>query len=145
MSLGVYSTPNENSVLSSQKPFTVTFDGRIGGALDRCVYIRNSNTARWYENITIKAVDTSGTDMVDGSQEGFSWKLIQKDIPPTDIEWDEVSSGNTLQLDTDLGNSAFADIITYIPVWIRVQIPRGQNIQTITDIVLRIDAQENAI
>lgn len=145
MSLGIYFAPNEDSILSSQKPFTVTFDGRIGGALDKCIYIRNSNTARWYESITVKAVDTSGTSMVDGSQEGFFWKLIQKDIPPTDIEWDEVSSGNTLQLNTSLGSSSFADVSTYIPVWIRVQIPRGQDIQTITDIVLRIDAQENAI
>ena len=145
MGLDIYSAPNEDSKFTTQSPFTVTFDGRIGGAQDKCIYIRNDDTARWYENITVKAVDTVGIDVVDGTQEGFFWKLIEKDVAPSDIEWNELSPGNTLQLSVDLGSSTSADIVTYIPVWVRVQIPRGQRIQTIKDVVLRLEAQEHVI
>jgi hypothetical protein len=145
MGLGIYEAANENAIISDENPFTVTFDGRIGGAQAKKVYIRNDASDKWYSSIQLVVLDTIGASIVDGTVSGWSWKLMEKDIPPTEEEWAEVSPGNTISFSSSLGSSSLADTITYLSVWVRVEIPRGQSIQTITDIVLRLTAQENLI
>lgn len=145
MGLGLYSKPDSDYPINSLNPFTVTFDGRIGGAQDRLIYLRNDDTDRWFNNITVQAIDPSGDDWVDGTIPGFSWRLMQQDVAPTEEEWGLVAAGNTLSISTVLGSSIFADIVTYVPIWVRVQIPRGQAVSTITEIIFRISATENAI
>lgn len=147
MALDLYLDTNENSKMSSDgsgyPAFTVTFDGRIGGSIDTRVYIRNDDLALYYTNITLGPVDTAGDNIVNGSIAGFDWRLAEKDIPMTNEEWALVTPGNTLSLSSDLGEDGLGDISTYLPVWIRVSIPRGSSIQTIKDVVLRIQATEN--
>jgi hypothetical protein len=145
LGLSLYSKPNELSQFTSRNPFVLTFDGRIGGAQDKLVYVRNNASDRWYDSIQLVAVDTDGIDIVDGTTAGWSWKLKEKDTAPTSEEWAIVSAGNTLSLGSSLGNTSMADIVTYLPVWVRVEIPRGQRIQTIIDVVLQISAQEHLI
>jgi len=145
MALALYSRPSADSLLSSLNPFTITFDGRTGGEQDKLVYIRNDATDRYYDDIVISVIDTESPDLVSGSIAGFVWKLMRKDIAPTNEEWSRVEPGNSLALDVALGDQYFADIVTFIPVWVRVGVPRGIKIQTITDIVLRLDATEHAI
>ena len=142
MSIGIYSSPDKDSIISSERPFTITFDGRVGGAQDRRIYIHNNDTTRWYSSITVQAVDESGINVVDGSEVGFSWRLVQKDVVPTNEEWALVSDGNTLSLSNNLGSISEPDVVTFLPVWIRVQIPRSQLVQTIVDVELRISATE---
>lgn len=142
MALGIYSTPHPDAQFGALQPFTITFDGRIGGAQDRLVYIRNDDATRWYSSVTISAHDTEGFNLVDGSQAGFSWKLMSKDIPPTEEEWALVSPGNTVSFSGNLGSDTLGDIITFVPVWVRVEIPRGQAVSVFTDITLRVRATE---
>ncbi|MHA1909774.1 MAG: hypothetical protein ACW98Y_20930 [Candidatus Thorarchaeota archaeon] len=146
MSLAIYSAPyDDNKLTGTNTTFTMTFDGRVGGIQDRRIYIRNDETIRWYENITLSVIDYTGDSIVDGTNPGFYWKLMEKDIIPTNEEWDLIASGNTLSLSSDLGSSLLADIVTYLPVWIRVAIPRGQSIQTIKGVILRISATEGVV
>jgi hypothetical protein len=145
MALALYSFPDESAKIIDSKPFTVTFDGRRGGSIQTKIYIRNDDSDRYYTDLQLVAYDTEGDNIVDGSQTGFEWKIIEKDIAPTLQEWEQVSAGNTLSVSVDLGTSVLGDIITYIPCWIMVNIPRSQPISTITDVVLRIQARESAI
>jgi len=50
-----------------------------------------------------------------------------------------------VSLGADLGSSGDGDIITFLPLWIRVAIPRAQRIQAITNVVIRITATENVV
>lgn len=133
MALALYSSPDSSSILSSDKPFTLTFDGRIGGAQDRCVYIRNDDYFRWYTDISISVIGSV-----------YQWKLMTKDTVPSHEEWRDVSTG-TLVLDTGIGSSSTVDIVTFLPVWVHVEVPRDQLIQTITSINLRIAATEHKL
>lgn len=144
MALGIYSDPNPEALITSSNPLTFTFDGRVGGTMSRKIYIRNDNPDRWYTNITVQPVDTSGTNIVDGSTPGFFWKLKEKDINPTPEEWDLVSNGNQITLSKNLGNNLLGDIVTFLPIWVKVSVPRGMDLQTIKDVVLRIQATEIA-
>jgi len=123
----------------------LTFDGRIGGERDRLVYVRNDDILRYYTDIQVSPTDSSGDNIVNGTTSGFFWKLMLKDIAPTNAEWALVSPGNTISLGADLGDTTAGDIVTYLPFWVRVAIPRSQRIQTITDVVLNITATEGAL
>lgn len=142
MALALYSAPNTNNQLSSLSPFTITFDGRVGGEQDKCVYLHNDSVTRWYDNITISIEDLEGVDLVHGAN-GCGWKLISKDIPPSNEEWSRVAVGNILALNLTLGSTILGDIVTFLPIWVRVILPHGMQVQTVRDIVLRIQATEH--
>jgi hypothetical protein len=145
LSLKLYSEPNEDAQFDATSPFTVTFDGRVGGKVDRLVYVRNDDILRYYTNIQAAAWTLSGEDMTDDSVAGFYWKMMVKDIRPTNEEWGQVSSGTAVSLGADIGSSGDGDIITFLPLWVRVSIPRAQRIQTVTSVVIRLTATENVV
>jgi len=142
MSLLLYSEPNKDATITSSKPFTVTFDGRVGGIQDKCIYLRNDSDGRYYSDVVVSIIGTAGNNITDGSQDGFEWKMIQKDIVPTNEEWGEVAAGNSVSLSSAIGSSSKADIVTYVPIWVRVAIPRSQRVQKITSVVFRVSATE---
>lgn len=148
MALGLYSKPVETAKLSEDgdqtTPFYITLDGKEGGAIDSLIYVRNDDISRYYTGITVRAVDTSGGWLTNGTQ-GFSWKLKEGSIRPLPQQWSSVSDGNTLSLSDNIGTSMIGDIITYLPIWIRVQIPRNESVATIKTVVLRISATEGYI
>lgn len=143
MGLGIYSKADVNTLVDTDTPLTFTFDGSIGGVMERVIYVRNDDTKYFYTNISVEAVDTSGDDITDESVAGFSWKFIEKDVLPSPEEWTLVTPGNTLTLSNDLGNALESDTITFLPVYLQVIIPRDRLITTIKDVVLRISATEN--
>jgi hypothetical protein len=146
MGLGIYSAPDESTKFTSISPFTVTFDGRVGGFQDKCIYIRNDDITLWYSDIVLAGVDTdAGDSRTDGTREGWEWKLLEKDVAPVLLEWRDIAAGNALSLSSNIGSSSRADISTFLPVWVHVETPRGQSIQTIVDIVLRLSAMENLL
>lgn len=145
MALGIYYAPNEDSQYTSLNPFAVTFDGRVGGSQDWLVYIRNNDDTRYYTGISLNATVSSGSDLTNNSVDGYIWKLMEKDIEPNDMEWNDIDPSNTISFSSNLGSSTAADTYTYLPVWIRVTVPDNQLIQSFNNVVLRISAQENLV
>jgi len=145
LALKLYEKPDVTGLLDSNNPFRVTFDGRIGGAFCKQIYIRNDNLDYRYTSIILSTVDTGSEDITDNSIHGFYWKLAEKDLCPTREAWDIISAGNSLTLSVAIGSSTYGDIITYVPVWVQVTIPRGQSVQNITTVKFRITATETLI
>jgi len=92
LSLDLYSEPNVDNKIETLSPFTVTFDGRVGGKLDRLVYVRNDNILRYYTNIAVTPCTLTGDSLVDDSTPGYYWRLMVKDIRPTNEEWNLLTS-----------------------------------------------------
>jgi len=146
MALKIYAYPDATFAYEATVPFTATYDGRTGGSIDKRAYVRNDNLYRWYSDIVVQAIDLSGDSMADGGIQGFFWQLAESNIELHPKEWELVTLGNSLALSVDLGNvTDGGDITTFLPIWVRVTIPRGLPIQNIKDIVLRISATEHYI
>jgi len=145
MALKLYKTADKDDYFDSLDPFTVTVDGRIGGIQDHKIYLRNDDASYWYDNVSVSLSDTSPSSHVDSTQEGWYWKLSQRDIELTHEEWTAITPGTTLTLTESIGNSQLGDVVTFIPIWVRVAIPRGQDIETLTTITFQITATEYLI
>ena len=145
MALKLYAHPDAGFPYTDRVPFTTTFDGRVGGSIDKLVYVRNDDLKRWYSDITVQAFDPDGDSMTDNSVPGFNWKLEQSDIELHPVEWGLIAYGNTLYMDSDIGDSLSGDIVTFLPVWVRVTVPNNLPIQNITDIILRVGGTEHYI
>ena len=145
MGLGLYSQPDIDTVFSATSPFTLTFDGKTGGSLEKCIYLRNDDTTKWYSSIQVEVVDDSGNDITDGTRQGWEWRLKESDLPLMVDEWDEVVPGNTLSVSSNLGTSIKADTVTFLPIWVRVMVPGNQRIQVIDNVVFHITATESLI
>jgi hypothetical protein len=135
MALGIYNSTSPTDVLGDDKPFTVTFDGRVGGIQDRCIYIRNDDLGSWYEDIVLQPIGITGS----------TWWLIEKDTVPINEDWEGVTPDIALSLSDNIGSATLSDTSTYLPVWIRIQIPKGADIQTITSITFRLTATRHLI
>lgn len=145
MGLGLYRAPRTTAAFTSDSSFTVTVDGRLNTSTSVPIYIRNDDSNLWYRDIRLSLVDGAGISRVDGSKEGFSFKLIQKDTPPHLVEWDRIEAGNELTVSTELGSGTKSDITTYITVWVRIEVPRGQSIGLIDDIYFNLEATEQVV
>lgn len=148
MALYIYSDPNISAELTQGtylKPFTVTFDGRTGGAIDKHLYVRNNESNKYYTDIVVDLLDSSTVDdWTDNSKLGFYWKLSTKDIVPTSEEWELISPGNSITL-SNIGNLYFGDISTYLSFWVRVVIPHNQAVTVRKTIHIRIQSTEHLI
>jgi hypothetical protein len=148
LALGIYSKPHPDFKLSDDgswdEPLVIPFDGRYGGAIDTDLYIRNDDLSLWYDGIMVVPVDLSNGYYVNGST-GFGWKLIESTQLPVPQAWESVSFGNTLSISYDIGTSSLGDIITYLPFWARIYVPRNEPIKTIKVVTLRISATEHLV
>ena len=144
MGIGLYLNTNINSKISDTNKFSITFDGRIGGIQDKQIYIRNDDITKWYNNIQLYVFDSGNNNIVNNQNNGWSWKLKEADIDPTNEEWNSISAGQTIAISVDLGSSTKFDIVTYVPIWLRIQIPSKQYVQTIETVSFNLLAQENA-
>lgn len=148
MALHIYTEPKKTTQLSEDgeqtSPLSIPLDGQTGGVIDFKLYVRNDDTTKYYEDITITAVDLSGGWLTDDSQ-GFSWRLKEGNIKPTPEDWLNVTAGNSLTLSDDLGTTIIGNITIYLPFWLRVTIPRRENAAAIKSVVLRLQATENLV
>jgi hypothetical protein len=145
VSLGIYKKPHPDSLFTSSNPFTVTFDGRLGGKIDQVIYIRNDNKDRWYSDIVVYPQHVDGEDIPLFEEDGYFMKMMEKDIAPVEEEWAAPVEGQGVFLSESLGNSSFGDIVTFVPVWVRIAIPEGWRIQTIKNIMFALTATENLV
>jgi hypothetical protein len=151
VALGLYREPNEDSRLSDTtdatlyRPFVMTFNGKAGGGISKLVYIRNDDLTRRYSSIVISAVDAETPSRVDNSRDGWVWKFLEKETAPTEEEWDLITPGASHSMSADIGDTRQGDVATYLALWVRIEIPIEQSIQTITNVILTLNATETVI
>lgn len=140
MALKVYENVGDTIPYSSEGLFTnpmiFSFDGRLGGSLEKKLYLRNDEIIYKYETITIEAEQFSGDTDYIGDSVGFSFKFEGGDTRPTEARWAAIVADNTISL------SDISDTTTYLPFWIRITIPYRIPVQHITSVRMKILATE---
>jgi hypothetical protein len=106
--------------------------------IEKKLYVRNDSVSHTYAGITVTPVDSSGLSLVDGT-EGFSWKLKAGNDRPLEAEWDTISDGALINL-SDINDSN-----TYLPFWVRIQVPRATAVQSGDQVTLKIAATQALI
>lgn len=148
MALGIYLLPSVDAPLSQDgdfiNPFSLTFDGRIGGVKEFRLYVRNDDPILYYTSITVKTQDTGTDDITDRPDDGFSWKLSAGDIQPTQNDWANVAAANTISL-SDIGAELSPDSSTFLPFWVYVQVPPGLDVQTFDTVQFVLQGEENLV
>ena len=145
MGISIYTTSNNTTDPVSEdgeftNPLLVSLDGKNGGVLQKRLYLHNNSPTLSYSGIDLTVVDEVGFSVVDG-EHGFSWKLREGDLQPTDEEWKVIDPGNEISF-SGIGNDLVTDTSTYLPFWVRVEIPRNTSVQTITDVQFQLTGQE---
>lgn len=141
MSLRIY-----DSVSGSSSPFSVggvfthplltSVDGRTGGVIEKLLYVRNTNELFQYEDISVVAEQSEGDIDLIGGTNGFSHKMKAGDTKPSSDEWLTIQAGNTISLED------ISDIVTYLPFWIRIEVPRQVPVQRFRGVSLKIVATQ---
>lgn len=147
MALSIYTEADSSTGLSDgtyDKPFAISFDGRSGGIKEVKLFLRNDDTGYFYTDITIGLDDEGVQSRVDGTVPGFTWKLRAGDVKPTTNEWLHIDPANEITM-SDLGFSGTPNTSTYLPFWVRIEVPRNVDVQAITTIKFVVTASENLI
>mgnify|MGYP001572090151 CR=1 FL=1 len=149
MALKIYKEATTTSAFSIEgvydNPFSLSFNGVTGGVIETKCYLRNNSLTRWYSDISIQPID-GGEDIVDGNgtTEGFNWRLIEGDSQPTEEEWMSIVSGTAITL-SDIGSATTGDITSFLPFWIRVEVPEGATVACYQDVTLKISYSEGIV
>lgn len=148
MGLGIYEEVDPSSVLSSDggftNPLTVALNGSSGEAREIKLYLRNNGSpaGRWYSGITLSPVVNSGENPTNGPF--YTWKLIAGDTIPTAGQWSVIDGGNTISL-SNIGSVSNEDTSTYLPFWLRIEIPKGASVTSFDNVKLRVLYTENLV
>jgi hypothetical protein len=139
MGLSFYSAPDPGAQtnLAPENQITFTFDGRYGGKQIRPVYLRNDDANLWYDQIVI---GLSGTGPI-----GTNYRIIQSDICPSEEYWQRVVTSTSVTLTDPLGSPSFADIVTYITFWVRIETAKGLSAQNNVGVSMTISALEHLV
>lgn len=141
MSLRIYESVSGSIVPFSvggvfTNPLLISIDGRVGGVVEKLLYVRNSSDLYTYEDISLLAEQSEGSfDLIGGTQ-GFSYKMKAGDTKPSSEEWATIQAGNTIDL------SNIADTVTYLPFWIRIEVPRQVPVQRFRGVSIKIVATQ---
>lgn len=152
MSLDIYTYDADNSTYSKiskeglqSNPIQTNHDGTNGETVEKKLYLKNDNANFYYNNISLFALPARKVRVGDINypEAYIGFKIVEKDQQPTVSEWLAIESGNHAIFnaigDTNLGDTA------YKPFWIQVVIPPGTRVQTINDISIHLEAEENAV
>ena len=142
MSLAIYESADPTTDFSADgdmtNPIRQSFDGRVGGVKEIKYYVRNDNVSNTYTDIVVTPVDRNSptTNFVDGTN-GYSWKLKVGNTQPLAEEWDTIADGNTISFDN------ISDTVTYLPFWVRIEVPLSAPVDSFDSVVLRLTASES--
>lgn len=146
MGLNIYSSASPSAVYSAggtfTAPLTIVQDGKYGGTTQKKLYLRNNDGALWFSGTTI-AMTADDVTLINGSK-NITWKLSAGNIQPTDDQWVAISTANTIAL-TNIGAGGAGDTSTYLPFWLRVEVPRDVAVQTDLGIKLTIASTSNVV
>lgn len=125
-------------------PIRHSFDGRVGGVLEKRYFLRNDDANTAFSGIQLYPVDLGGDHLTDGTN-GFAWKLKAGDQQPLDQEWATIAPANTIMFSGIGDGTIGGDISTYLPFWLRIEVPKGANVSSYDDVVLRTTASGIAV
>lgn len=144
MALRIYPSADPGAAFSIDEdfdnPLAHTFDGVAGAIIQKRYYVRNDDNLRSYQDIQVQPIHVNGLNIIDGT-DGFSWRLIVGDEQPLEEQWSLVSPGNAISL-ADIGTPSVSDIVTFLPFWLRIEVPRGTPVQSFEGIKLRLSLTE---
>lgn len=152
MSLFIYEFDEDNSEFLEisknglqTRPIQTTHNGTDGQVVEKKLYLRNDDSNSYYTNIRVKSIPARKVRVGDlNYPEAFiKYKIIIKDEQPTESEWLAVESGNEVVF-ADIGDTNGADT-SYKPFWVQVGISPGTRVQTINDVSVNLEAEENAV
>lgn len=140
MALKIYENANPATSFSTDgemtNPIRHTFDGRVGGVIEKRYYVRNDSSLVLYSGIiTVTAIDNLGRNIVNGD-DGYSWKFKAGDSQPLDEEWQTIDEGNAITL------SGINDTTTYLPFWVRVEVPANAEVESFDDVKIVLTCNE---
>lgn len=137
MGLGIYNIADPNTSFSqdgaNNSPVRFSVDGRTGDVIERLYYVRNDDTTQDYESVALSVTPNIAIDIVNGN-DGYYIKLKEGSAQPTEQEWDNIDMGNSISINQ--GN--VVGTATYYPFWIRIVVPAGAPVQTITGMSIKI-------
>ena len=126
-------------------PIQTSHDGTNGEVIEKKLYLRNDDVNFFYTNILLTPYPARKTRVGDVQYpEAFiGFKIIVGESQPNKNEWLAVESGATTPMadigDTDAGDNA------YKPFWIQIEVPPGTRAQTINDVAVNVQADENPV
>ena len=152
MGLKIYQSPVPEGFITSSNddlyiPATFTFKGSVGGILHRRFWVRNDNVDIHYSNILLSLKDSASIGSIVTSslnRTGFAIKLSAGDDIPSEATWRGLGAGGQITL-PDLGTSKTYNITSYLPFWIRVEVPVNQATTTIKTVTFVLTATANWI
>jgi hypothetical protein len=147
MTLRIYQEADPSSAFSQSglmtHPFRASIDGRLGGVVETLMYVRNDDPTTYYSGINVFPVDNNNTHIIDGTN-GFVWKLNPGYQQPLDQQWSTITPANTITIPA-IGGSGMPNTTSYIPFWLRVEVPAGANIGSFDGVVIRLTASGFAV
>jgi len=125
---------SQGSMLNS---FREAFDGRVGEVKEVKLYLRNDDNTKTYSTVQLSVINSlGGRDLADGT-DGYSCKLRAGEIQPSYDEWRSIDHANIITM------SDILDIVTYLPFWVRIEIPKGAPVGSHENMVFRVTANES--
>ena len=152
MSLDIYSYDEDNSIYNriskdgiQSNPIQTVHNGTEGEVVEKKLYLRNDDPNFYYTSIKLKGVPPRKLRIGDiNFPEAFiGFKIIEKDTQPSENEWLAMESGNEVAL-SPIGDTSSGDT-SYKPFWIQVSIPVGTRVQTIADVSINLEAEQNPV
>lgn len=150
LSIYEYDTDNARYITISKdglqtSPVQTSHDGTNGEVVEKKLFLRNSNTDFFYTDISLTPVPARKTRVGDIQYpEAFvGFKIIVQETQPTANQWLAAESGETVDFE-DIGNSSQGDN-AFKPFWVQIEIPPGTRAQTIVDISINVEADENPV
>lgn len=139
MALKIYPDEGLSSPYSqdgtANNAFRQAFDGKTGQVKETKLYLRNDDASKNYTGIFISSISLSGRNIVDGT-DGYSWKLKSGNTQPTYDDWRSISAGNSISM------GSISDTTTYLPFWLRIEVPKGAPVETVSGATLKVVASE---
>ena len=149
--LGIYTEPKQNARISNgdsfDKPLLLTQDGVEGGILDTRLYLGSNDNVHAYlgadEDLAGQGIEIYFDDPdnhTTGTTPGWYWKLKAGDKHPTENEWGQAAVGIGVFVGNLYNefNSYDGGLQTYLPFWLRTNIPAITNAQMISSVKLKI-------
>ncbi len=142
MGLYIYPDATEDDPFSQDgdmtNPLRHSFDSRKTSIEETRYYLRNDSVLYTYSGVQIEPVDRGNKPITDGT-DGYSWKMKAGYDQPTPEEWDTIEAG------TAIITSGLEDISTFLPFWLRIEVPLGAEVESLDDVELLITATQAVV